>query len=120
MKYLIFFLTVVFLSCGDKKFTEKDLNQNPKIKPFILNNKEFSGEHNLDLGKVEIIYKPLMSLDSCKIVIKNNAIHDNWKIFESNYNKIIFIKKLQLYPNANSNDTVRVFFKKDNIKIKWN
>lgn len=79
--YLFVYLTILFFSCSDNvKLTVADVGKYDWLKPFLLSTKNFSGNHNLDLGTLSFKYEYDIGFDQIKDSLEN-VIHDySWKI----------------------------------------
>jgi uncharacterized HAD superfamily protein len=112
---LIIAVTILLFSCSDNvKLTEADVIKYDWLKPFLLNTKNFSGYHNLDLGTLSFKYEYDEEFDQIRDSLNNVIDENNWEINLRTTNSWQLKKNTQQF--IEQNELTFMYIKIDSIK----
>lgn len=121
MRFYIIILILLLFSCDTVSVNSEDVKKYSEIKPFVLNDRDFQGTHDLDLGILEFSY----IIDTANAYALNKidsvAINNEWNVNKISTYKRNYVKNIKAYPADNEQDTLYFEYDKtrNRLNFKW-
>ncbi len=113
-------LPILLGSCDTINMTEEDMQKYPELLPFVLDNTDFEGKHEIDLGQVTFSYDLSLPLKNAFDTIDAIAISRNWRVTKISSNERLYLKAIKDFPADVQEDSLLVVYSTAQSRLTFN
>jgi hypothetical protein len=113
------FILLLLVSCDKVDIKEEDMQKYPEVLPFILDNNEFEGSHDVDLGWLHFSYTPKKTNQNPVNIMDSIASEESWKVIKVSSAERVYIKEIKSYPADTTIDSLIVKFDPSHYRLQF-